>query len=259
MKHALFFLFTLTVLLFSTGCTKESDKDNPTPELSAFNLQFDLSYQGQPLVMFEPYSLNDSVRVLFSRFSMYLTDIELINSEGSTVSLEELGFYNLTDQFMDEVSAAEGYSLNFPDLEPGTFSGLRFGLGLPQALNVQQPGDFEPGHPLNAPEEYWIGWQSYVFVKIEGKIDADSNPNEFERNMALHLGGDEIFRQVQLNEPIVLNSGLSTTLVINIDLYDMFSPEGSTSYDLLDRPMIHSTSHLPQANELIDNLVGTIQ
>lgn len=248
----------LGLLLFISAC-KESTDDPVVPQKATLQLNVDLQYDGAPAIMFQPYSLNDSVRVLFSRFSMYLTDVQVVNNSGDPVTLEEVGFHNLTDQYMDLQSASEGYVLEFSDLEPGEFSMLRFGLGLPSDLNAQEPGDFEMGHPLNAPEEYWIGWQSYVFVKIEGKIDSDDNPDEFEGNMALHLGGDEIFRQIELSEPIVLEGGKTAVVDMTIDLQDMFRPSGKDPYNLLSRPMIHATSHLPQANELADNLVGAIR
>ena len=254
--NKLIFLLSLTTLVFLVSC----EDDAPvTPQKANLHLRLALNYSGEPLVMFEPYTLNDSVRVLFSRFSMYITDLELSNGSSPGIPLEEIGFHNLTDNFLDAQSAVEGYSLEFQDIEPGVYSGLKFGLGLPPDLNGMQPEDFEMDHPLHAPEEYWLGWQSYVFVKIEGKIDADSDPEEFEGNMALHLGGDQIFRTVQLNETINLESGKTTEAVLNIDLFDMFHPADSEAYDLLARPMIHSTSHLPQANELVDNLANAIR
>lgn len=255
MRKWMLFLMVAFVLPFS-AC--EDDEGGMVEEAADLNVTFRLLYDDAPLVMFDDYALNDSVRVLFSRFSMYLTDFALTRSDGSMAELEDIGFYNLTDSHMDAAGAAEGYTLNFTDLETGDYSGLSFGLGLPPALNGQAPDDFEMGHPLNAPEEYWIGWESYVFVKIEGKIDADDNPDEFEGNMALHLGGDEIFRDMLMSKPFSLEGGMNE-MVVEIDIYDMFHPADGEAYDLLDRPMIHSTAHLPQANELIDNLMLAIQ
>ena len=250
------FLLTLAFVLPFSAC--DDDEGGGVEETADLNLTFRLVYDDAPLVMFDDYTLNDSVRVLFSRFSMYLTDVALMGTDGSMTELEDIGFYNLTDSHMDTAGATEGYTLNFTGLELGDYTALRYGLGLPPDLNGQAPDDFAMDHPLNAPEEYWIGWESYVFVKIEGKIDADDNPDEFEGNMALHLGGDEIYRDMVMGRSFTLQGGMNE-MVVEIDLYDMFHPENGEPYDLLDRPMIHSTAHLPQANELIDNLMVAIQ
>ncbi len=118
--------------------------------------------------------------------------------------------------------------------------------------NAKVPADFSSDNVLSNAAEYWAGWKSYVFAKVEGFIDLDGDGDE-ETGFALHLGGDDAYRAVSISDKMALDES-STKLYIDIQLERLFMNNG-VMYDIAANPQIHSPEQNPIVIVLSDNLV----
>ena len=235
MKDKITPLILALAVLFGFGCKKKIDVE----------VAFQLTYDGEPLVMFQEYAYPDGKKITFSRFSFYLSDFQIKDGTNS-IATENVDFVNLTNAHTDMAAAREGLLYLSDKFEISTLQEIEFNLGLREDQNDKVPADFATDHPQGKPGEYWLAWDSYIFAKIEGRIDLDGD-DELETGIALHLGSNNVMREIQLP---VTNMGNKVTL--QIDLRDVF--ENGTIYNIAENPQLHSLSQLPAAEELADNI-----
>ena len=231
----LLLLLTLPSLLVFQGC-----KDDPID----LNIQFFLTYGDEPLVMLQDYTYPDGRLMRISRVSFYLSDVAVSTKDGNH-EITDVAFLDLTNSHATAESAARGYQYYSETLEIENPESLRFNVGLTNEQNSTSPADYTSDHPLSLTGEYWTGWQSYIYVKVQGMIDLD-NDGEPETGMALHLGSEPILRTMELNFPD--DSG---SMDVVIDIKQFF--EGDSIFDIDSSPQIHSLEQIEAAVELIDN------
>jgi len=102
---------------------------------------------------------------------------------------------------------ADGRAAAFLEGVPGQeFTGLRFVIGLDQALNEADPNLWPAGHPLHPTVNglHW-GWQGgYIFMALEGHRQlAEGKPDGF----SYHLAGTGNQMTVVLEQPLDLTRG----------------------------------------------------
>ena len=238
MKYYLLVSFLVCITL--TAC-----HDDGTTDLS---INFKLRYQDAPLVMLQEYTYPDGRTIRFSRISFYLSDIRVTDGRDE-LSIKDAEMVNLSASHADMNGANNGLSLSFEEIPLEQINTLKMNIGLTEEQNKKVPADYESGHPLSQSGEYWIGWKSYIFAKIEGFIDLDKD-GVAESTFALHLGSDPIRRAVQFTQ-----SNAQSDLVhfdFSIDMSEVFS--NGEIYDIVTTPNIHSLAQIDQATFLINNL-----
>ncbi len=236
MKNLLFFVLLTGVALLG-GC---KDKSGPEGPASDITVTFKVLYDGQPLEKYKAYDY-DTYKVQFTRFNTFLSNITLF--DGSTDVL--LGDVEWVDFTPDTASGnlAVQVPVTFKSVPDGAYTGMRIGFGVPASLNARQPKDFPTGHPLSRENEYWLGWKSYIFSKIEGQVDLDNNA-VYDAGLVYHCGSDAVYRTYSFNVPLKVETGAKAT--VEIDLKKIFNPAG-TWFDL----------HL-QANQQTSNDAGNV-
>lgn len=240
-------LFSFVVIIGFSGCSSEDG--------GSLELNFKLKYDDQTLVMFDKHQYPDSFDLFFTRFSFFLSNINL--SQGNTnFALSEIEMINPTASHQELTSAQDGYTVRFDDILVMDYDKLDFSVGVPADLNAMAPADFETNHPLASSGEYWLGWESYVFLKVEGKIDFDGD-GEFEEGMSLHIGSDVVFKNTSISGDFSILKDETTSVDIIIDLMDVFESNG-TMYDLEGTPRIHSLEQISQADQLATNFAQAI-
>ena len=215
-----------------------------------FNVK--LKYNGVPLVMFEPYEYPDGKQIEFTRCSFYTSEMKL-----DETTINEVEFHNLTNIHSDPELGINGYTWRIENVPSGNYNSLSFNIGVPEELNKKDPGEFPSGHPLAKPAENWFSWQSYIFLKVEGKVDLDGD-GITETGVALHLGSDEALRNLEFEYPIQVVENQSSSIRLDFDIYDFFNGPNRI-YPIEENPQIHSLSQLDAVVELSDNLINAIQ
>jgi len=235
-----FVLWSFLLLILSSCGDEESNV--------SFN--FKLAYDGEPLVMTEDYTYPDGKVIRFNRFSFFMSDVQLSNSDKSVLATDA-EFINLTRSHLTAADARQGLTYDLGKHPISSITNVNFNIGLTQEQNTTVPADYESGSSLARPGEYWLAWDSYIFFKIEGFVDLDGD-NDPETSIALHVGADDARRAISLN-----NSDGDENISMVIDVKDIF--ENGSVYDIANNPQIHSLSQLPLATILADNFRSTIK
>ena len=242
-----FLLLSILVLLISS-C-------NSDVEVATVELQFTLTYEDAPLVAFDELSYPLGYKVFFTKYSLFLSDISLTSLEGDH-QLSQVEFIDLLTGIDDIVSAENGKSLVYQNVPARSYDGLSFNIGVPSEVNATEPASYDVNSPLSNNGEYWVGWTSYIFHKIEGKVDADGDGVP-EAGVALHIGSDQAFRRTKINVPISIDKG-QETININFDLAYNLNIDGGF-FDIIATPQIHHLGVLPKALPILDSTVKNIK
>ncbi len=216
------FSIPFLVLLLATGC---SDNGEPsTPLTQDVSLQMKATFGDEPLVLFQEYNYPAQMKVLFQLFQFYLSEIELVRSDGTVHRLSDIELVRFEDT-QNEASGRAGISLTFEDVPAGAYSKLRFGLGVDPDLNKTTPGDYLPGHPLS--DNYWSAAKGYIHSKIEGRSDTLSGAG-FDNGITFHTGSDELYTILEFPVNLTIDNSLPDPLVLETDLQRiLIEPNGN--------------------------------
>lgn len=242
----------LTALVLITAC-----QQNDREVTGTIAINFQLKYDGAPLVMFDRYEYPNGMEFFFTRFNFYLSNLQIKTATGEAVLLSEIEFLNLSDDHDSAAKAAIGTTYSIEDIPLGNYNSIEFDIGVPSDLNSQEPKDYPNDHPLAATGQYWDSWDSFIFSKTEGKLDADGD-GQAELGLAYHIGADETLRSIDLNKTFSVESDQTTTVIIEIEMKRMFD-DGTTIYDPLQTAQIHSLTQIDEAIILADNLQQSFQ
>ncbi len=234
----------LAALLLSLAACDGTPNVETGPR-STLTITFKALYDGQPLEKLKNYDY-DTYQVQFSRFNTYLSQIALLDGASEQL-LSPIEWVDFTPDFAPGNLAVE-VPVAYANVPDGYYTGIRIGYGVPPNLNVKQPKDFDPSHPLSRENEYWLGWASYIFNKIEGTVDLDKNGSP-DGGLIYHCGSNAVYRTYAFNLPIKVEPG--ARLTVEFDLKDLMVING-TWLDLKN-----SYNHIT-SNDVNDVVVATI-
>ena len=237
----IFYILLAAIVIPMFSCS-----DDPIADAE---VRFRLRYEDKPLVTFEEVNYPDGKSLYVSRVSLFIEDFTLVGDE--SITLFERDYFTLTDDHLSQASAQEGTVIFRGELAEGDYA-ANFNIGVDPVNNAKEPADFTSDNVLSNAAEYWAGWKSYVFAKVEGFIDLDGDGDE-ETGFALHMGGDDAYRAVSISDKMSLDAN-STRLYIDIQLEKLFMSNG-IMYDIAANPQIHSPEQNPLVIILSDNLV----
>jgi hypothetical protein len=124
------------------------------------------------------------------------------------------------------------------------------GYGVKPSDNGKNPADFPPSSPLYNDNEYWLGWKSYIFTKIEAQGDADIN-NQFDHFMIYHCGGNGVFKTFSFTQPIEVKSS-APALKVDFDLRKLFIMADGRYYNMVEDPATsNNKDSLRVANDIM--------
>ena len=218
MKQYFLFLMAGMVAVLA-GCEKDPGTGN-TPKDVELTITFKALYDGNRLVKNTDYSY-DTYKVQFSRFATYMSDITLLNGT-EEVEISDIEYLDFTPD-----GASDNNSVDVTikaTVKEGSYTGIRMGYGVSPDKNAKKPADFGAGTPLANEAEYWPGWKSYIFTKIEGQGDEnnDGNPDIF---LIYHCGSDKVYREYTYNTPVTVAG--NTNVNVEFDLKNMFFTNGA--------------------------------
>ncbi len=250
MKNILILLIVSLTLL---GC-----KDKPT----TLTVNFKAVYDGAPLLLDEitTYNYFDGSPIKMTGFRFYVSDVKLY-AGAEVVQIIDIEDIDFTSNNKTSTGATEGQSIVITDPVSGNYDKIEFSIGVPAADNASLPASFGYDHPLGPSNqsEYWDSWNSYIFAKIEGRQDADSN-GEFV-GFTYHTGVDDMFRTRAISTNFEVAEGKENTLQFEVDAKKIFANSQST-IDLVNDPVVHTlpsnTSSMIFSSTISDNLINSI-
>ena len=246
MKKLLFGIALLTAFAL-VSCNKTDE--NKTP----FSISFKVLWDGNLLEKNTEYDY-DTYKVLFTRITTYLANIELVNGNEKT-RLTDIEYLDFTPTLAPDNKTVE-VTLQY-DVEPGDYDAIEIGFGVPSDLNQMAPNNFPADHPLALENEYWLGWRSYIFNKIEGTVDLDVD-GFADGALVYHCGSDDVYRTYRFDHNISVTEGAG--MEIHLDLKDLFTINGEW-FDLnvpANRETSNDAANVITATILMDNLVNAV-
>lgn len=252
MKNIFFFLMLLG-LFTSTSC--KDDNGGTLEKVGDVNLKFKAFFGDDPLVMNQVYTYVDGTPIKFSKFQFYISNISLGQETGGIKEAVEVDLIDFTDS-TDPTMAAEGISMIGPDIPVGDYSVINFGVGVAADLNRTKPADYGNTHPLSETAHYWSGWESYIFTKIEGKLDLNGDGVFDDKSIVYHLGGDNAFRDAAFAKAFTVSEDATTTVNLDIDLNKLLVRSDSDYFDIVNNGPIHEDETL--VTYLVDNYSSAI-
>lgn len=248
---------TLLLALFALSVFPACDPKTEGPTAD-FTVTFKTTFDGEQLTKLKTYPYGPTGFPLqFTHFDTYLSDIELLKSDGTAHRLSEIEFLNFTpSNASSDLSATP--AITYRNVPEGEYTGIRIGYGVKPSLNAKNPADFPSNHPLAIEGEYWNAWDSYLFNRIEGKADADKN-GSFEVAMLYHCGSDAVYKVYSFDQAIHVHSGQPGISVV-FDLKKVFTLADGSAYDIATNfATSNSPSNLIVAQVLMANFEKATQ
>ncbi|MFZ4477530.1 MAG: MbnP family protein [Saprospiraceae bacterium] len=247
MPLRILFAFLCGIVCFS-ACD-DAAVVTPVVPTSDLTMTFKSTYDGSRMVKFKnyPYGSNN-YPLQFNRFTLFLSDITLLKGTEET-RLTESAYLDFTpDNASSDTSVLLNYT--FQNVPEGTYTGIKMGYGVKPSDNGKNPADFPPSSPLYNDNEYWLGWKSYIFTKIEAQGDADIN-NQFDHFMIYHCGGNGVFKTFSFTQPIEVKSS-APALKVDFDLRKLFIMADGRYYNMVEDPATsNNKDSLRVANDIM--------
>ena len=246
--------FALIALVLVACKPDEPVEPTPAPPATTGTLRVVVrpTWNGTPFEIYEIYQNVSGYRVRVEGIVFYLGNVHLTNGDGS-VTVKDIEIFDLR---------YNGDTVTWSGIQPGTYTELLAGLGVPQPLNDANSIDYPPGHPLNlAYGTYW-GWAAaYRFLQFDGRYDLDpAGTNAPALPFSMHTGLNVCYAEFQrdLPTPVVVTAGSTTTLVLNMAI-DRFFFSDTDTLDLATENQSHGSDPTHAlALELTGNAVSSI-
>lgn len=217
-----FLLGALFLTSFSSCVPDKVVEPIPPPTTGTLKVVIRPTWNGSPFQMNAVYNNVNDFRVKVEGLVFYLGEVRLTNGDGN-ITAKNIEIFDLRHN---------GDTVTWNGIQPGTYTGLFAGLGVPQPLNDADPIVYPPGHPLDlARGTYWNWATAYRFLQFDGRYDL--NPiGEFAPALpfSMHTGMNVCYEEFQrdLPTPVVVTVGSTTTLVLNMAIDRFFYSETDT-------------------------------
>jgi len=261
-KILAFSLFS--ILVFS--CCKDDEVDCCVmPDDGSFGLNFTTQTQSGNMILFQNFDLNDAEKLNVNKLQFYISDIRLIKGS-EEVQIGEIELVNFKSH-SDAAAAAAGETFTFDNIVVGTYTGVKFGIGVSPDLNAKDPAYYDGlsgDHVLSSGIDYWSGWNSYIFAKIEGFFDRNANGTpgggDPDEEITYHTGTDELYREKTIDANIEITENGTFTLPLIVDMDKVFN--SAEVVDIPNEPVAHSNPLIVEnmiiTTKIADNLVEAI-
>jgi hypothetical protein len=241
----------LVVALALVGCRKDEPVvAPPDPVAPVVRLTVAPMWNGMPFNKAVIYENISAERIQVQMLKFYLGDLELYTSGGDTIDLVDVDLFKLTD----------GPVVRSYTAVPGTFSGLRVGLGVPAALNGMDPVMWANDEPLSiANGMYWTWSSMYRFMIFDGRFDTlATNTGTPPYLFSIHTGRNECYRSRAFALPITTTDGTTTDLRLELDLARFFYSASDTLYMSTESQQHGSIEEVPMSQKFSDMVIASM-
>lgn len=243
-KSKLLLAFMALSVVFFVSCETEEKTPVPTPgtpgtvKLGMTNVAGNVNLDGTGATS---YINSSGESFTVSAFKFYVSNVRLYN--GGTLVYTMPESYFLVDE-----AAQASTQLHLLDVPAGSYTSVRFNIGIDSARNVSgaQTGALDPAHNM-----FWTWSTGYIFFKIEGKSPASP---QADSSFIYHIGGFQngnntnAIREVNINlggESLVVNGTRNAEIHLLVDVLKLFSTPSNISIANLS---LHTT---PGGNALM--------
>jgi hypothetical protein len=216
----------LTVLLF--GCendktTTEEITDTPALQDPTVSIRVSSLWGADDFILENIYMDSYGNRVRVDNFQSYFAMIKLVKEDGTEVPLQDFYLHDFTKD-----------ALFTGTVPAGNYVGVKFGVGVPDAYNLNQdPAQYPSSHPLSVAGNqgmFWTWNSGYVFTKFEGKIDPTGTEGVTPtQSFSIHTGDSECYFEYATsgnNYDFALGNEYEVNINLHVDQILGSGPEG---------------------------------
>lgn len=249
------FLSALFAAIAFIACDKNNDDPQDTEKKTGtLELIFKGRYDGMPMPTYT--SINTGIAaptaLTFKKLEFFLSEIKG-KKEGAMVDFAEVSYVTLNN-LSDNSKAEEGYKITLTDIPVGSYNQLKYGVGLPDAVNSTQPGDYDSGSPLGMNANYWATWNSYILCKIEGDASFADGTNP---GFLYHAGVNGMYQERVFDKEFTISDGATSTLTFHLHGKDLFFKAGQ-EIDIAAEPSTHSGAVGSAAYNLAEKVISNL-
>lgn len=206
-------VFAIFALLFLGACRPKKEDVSQT-------ISFQAKYGNENLELNKVYATTAGDSLRFSTAKIYLSNLELLKSDGSSLLLNAIVYFSLP----------EVLNVTTQKIPEGNYTGIRFNFGLTDVQNSFDSTSLSCPNPLCVDNDMW--WDEtlkYTFVKLEGGVKKQGE-NEFS-SLVYHVGTSDYRRTIVIEHPIVVtNEEIDRTIVLDVqEILDGANPMNFTT------------------------------
>ncbi len=242
-------ILVLATLLFSANSCKKPVTDTK----GDLTINFKANFNGNPLLVYTDYETPDADKIQIHVLNFFLSHLEIIKKNDEILRLKDITFVNFNGN-TDIDKANAGINLKFEGLEIGDFKGIRFGIGVEPVQNAKEPGDYPTDPYLGDGGNYWTSWNSYIFSRIEGRLDTSAISTGGDISFLYHTGVDGTYQQRSFNKNFSVAASENTTIQFNLDVKDVLYRNGG-KIDIPSNNVSHSGAVGTEAYELVKQVI----
>lgn len=221
-KMNLLLLLLASLAFFHSGC------DNPADEETApFVLDVKALINDEPLVLGDTYQNGLDYHFNLTVLRFYLSHLTLVKPDGSEVEVKDVELLDLENHHAVYQAQGEQISGTVP---AGTYTALRFAIGVDSTLNHDDPAQYPSTHPLSI--YYGMHWDwnpGYIFLKLEGNADTVANGGgTLDRAFIYHVGADALYREVRFEDDFTVAPDENFEYKVKLDANRLFYNETDT-------------------------------
>lgn len=240
MKKLIYLSSFMFILMLATSC--EPDDDDVADETAKIELQIKANYGGQALVMGDNLTYVDGLPIFFTRFHFFISNVTLTDANG-TVETIDAAKVDFTDANTSENGAIAGVFIRGEDVPVGNYTSMHLGIGIAPDLNATKPSDYTSEHDLSDSGDYWSGWESYIFTKIEGRADTDTD-GTYDLGFVYHIGSNKQYQEMDVAVDLDLAKNEKGTVNLEIDMKKLLASSDSDFLDIRTNNAVHEDETL---------------
>lgn len=251
----------ILAVIFATMASSCSKEDCENCDTGTVNLIFKGLFNGETLIFNETEEYFDGMAMRMTNLVFYISDLTLLSADGSDYELSDIELVDFQNISFDAALAADGLNFSFNNVPVGDYTGVKFGLGVNPSLNAQVPSDFTSDSPLSDSGNHWTAWDSFIFIKVEGRTDPDGDGQQFEGSFLYHTGGNDMYKSASFTKGIKVVAEAATPINFELETLDVFG-DSSTNQDIVNNNVSHTTPNdansIGISNFITDNFVNAI-
>ena len=250
------YLLPLLSLLVFFSC--KPDKVDPNAGDVKFN--FKATFNSNPLVVFNDYLCPDGDSIEVHVFNFFISHVDLVKENNEVVRVKLVDYIDFNANTNINI-ANSGITKTYTAVPPGNYKEIRFGIGIEPGLNSKDPGDYPSDPYLGDPGNYWASWNSFIFSRIEGRLDTAPGQAGGNVSYLYHAGVDGMYKSRTFAKSFNVSKDLPAEIDFVIDVKDVFYRVGSEvniPVDNVSHSAAAGTPGFNLANLVIGNIANAI-
>lgn len=237
----LFFALSISLLL---SCCKTVDPPPTPPATNGYlRISYIANFDGQPFALDSLFTSAFNYRIKTETMKFLVHHIYVKNGSDSAEVRQHM--------IVDYENSSNSFIVS---LEPGSYSGIKFGMGVDGSLNHSDPSALPSTHAFslnNANDMFWTWSSGYIFTKFEGRADTTGTlSGGLDQLFFFHTGADTLYREIDLSYPFSISTGNTTNLYIDLDVNKLLVGINDT-LDLKIDNATHTANNLPLASRFV--------